>query len=66
VVLLLDYIYKTNRFGMALLNIRAIIGGNIVVQVRLAFNCQEREVNYNWSLEFLYNIMAKESIPEPL
>jgi hypothetical protein len=51
---------------MALLNICAITGGNIVVQGGLAFIRQEREVDYNWSLEFLCDIMAKESIQEPL
>ena len=51
---------------MALLNICAITGANIVVQVGLAFIRQEREVDYNWALEFLRDIMAKESIQEPL
>ena len=51
---------------MALLNICAITGGNMVVQVGLAFIRQEREADYNWALEFLRDIMAKESIQEPL
>jgi hypothetical protein len=51
---------------MALLNICAITGGNMVVQVGLAFIRQEREVDYNWSLEFLRDIIARESIQEPL
>jgi hypothetical protein len=51
---------------MALLNICAITGGNMVVQVGLAFIRQEREADYNWVLEFLRDIMAKESIQEPL
>jgi hypothetical protein len=51
---------------MALLNICAITGGNMVVQVGLAFIRQEREADYNWALEFLRDLMAKESIQEPL
>jgi transposase-like protein len=50
---------------MALLNICAITGGNMVVQVGLAFIRQERERDYNWALNFLRDIMAKESIQEP-
>jgi hypothetical protein len=37
----------------------------MVVQIGLAFICQEREVDYNWALEFLRDLMAKESIQEP-
>jgi hypothetical protein len=51
---------------MALLNICAITGANMVVQVGLAFIRQEREVDYNWALEFLRGLIAKESIQEPL
>jgi hypothetical protein len=50
---------------MPLLNICAITGGNMVVQVGLAFICQEKEVDYNWVLEFLRSLMARESIQEP-
>ena len=38
----------------------------MVVQVGLAFIRQERERDYNWAIEFLRDIMAKESIQEPL
>jgi MULE transposase domain len=51
---------------MALLNICAITGANMVVQVGLAFIRQEREADYNWALEFLRGLIAKESIQEPL
>ena len=47
---------------MSLLNICAITGANMVVQVGLAFIRQEREADYNWVLEFLCDIMARESI----
>ena len=51
---------------MALLNICAITGANMVVQVGLAFIRHEKEADYNWALEFLRDLMAKESIEEPL
>jgi hypothetical protein len=47
---------------MPLLNICVITGGNIVVQIGLAFIRQERERDYNWVLEFLRDIIARESI----
>jgi hypothetical protein len=37
----------------------------MVVQVGLAFIRKEREVEYNWSVEFLCDIMARESIQDP-
>jgi hypothetical protein len=51
---------------MPLLNICAITGGNKVIQIGLAFIRQEKEADYNWALEFLRDLMAKESIQEPL
>jgi MULE transposase domain len=38
----------------------------MVIQVGLVFIRQEREVDYNWALEFLRDIMAKELIQEPV
>jgi hypothetical protein len=38
----------------------------MVVQVGLVFIRQERETDYNWALEFLRDLIAKESIQEPL
>ena len=38
----------------------------MVVHVGLAFIRHEREVDYNWALEFLRDLMARESIQEPL
>ena len=38
----------------------------MVIQVGLAFIRQEREADYNWAIEFLRDLMAKESIQEPL
>ena len=65
-VLLLDCTYKTNRFGMALLNICAITGGNKAVQIGLVFVRQERQEDYEWALDYFRNIIVEEGIPEPL
>jgi hypothetical protein len=45
-ILLLDCTYKTNRFNMPLLNIYAITGNNMVIQVRLVFLSSEKEADY--------------------
>jgi hypothetical protein len=63
---LLDCIYKTNRFNMALLNICVITGNNIVVQVALMFLSHEKEVDYKWALDYLRITMAENTIEEPL
>ena len=50
---------------MALLNICAITGNNMVVQVGLAFLSGEKEVDYNWAIDYMREIMAEHSIEEP-
>ena len=51
---------------MALLNICAITGANKVVQVGLVFLRRETEADYNWALNYIRNIMAQNSIEEPV
>jgi len=65
-VLLLDCTYKTNRYGMPLLNICAISDNNMVIQVGLAFISGEKEVDYTWVLAKLRDIMDQNTIEEPL
>jgi len=50
---------------MPLLNICAITGNNMVVQVALVFLSGEKEGDYNWAVSYLRNIMAQHSIEEP-
>ena len=50
---------------MPLLNICAITGNNMVIQVGLAFLSGEKEVDYNWAIDYIRDIMAKHSIKEP-
>ena len=51
---------------MALLNICAITSTNKVVQVGLVFLKRETEADYNWALDYMRNIMAQNSIEEPV
>jgi hypothetical protein len=50
---------------MLLLNICAITGNNIVIQVRLAVLSGEKEADYNWTIDYILDIMAEHSIEEP-
>jgi hypothetical protein len=50
---------------MLLLNIYAITGNNIVIQVRLAFLSGEKAADYNWAIDYLRDIIAEYSIEEP-
>jgi hypothetical protein len=50
---------------MPLLNIYAITGNNIVIQVRLAFLSGEKEIDYNWAIDYIQDIMAEHLIEEP-
>jgi hypothetical protein len=49
-----------------LLNICAIRGNNMVVQVRLAFLSSEKREDYNWAVQQLRMVMQENSIEEPL
>ena len=50
---------------MLLLNICAITGNNMVIQVGLVFLSGEKESDYNWAIDYLLNIMAEHSIEVP-
>jgi hypothetical protein len=50
---------------MPLLNICVITGNNMVIQVGLAFLSGEKEVDYNWAIDYIREIMAEHSIEEP-
>jgi len=52
---------------MPLLNICAITGNNMVIQVGLVFLSVsgEKEGDYNWAARYLRYIMAQHSIEEP-
>jgi hypothetical protein len=51
---------------MPLLNICAITGNNIVIQVGLAFLSSEKETNYNWAIDYIQDIMVINTIEEPI
>ena len=65
-VLLLDCTYKTNRYNMPLLNICVITGNNMVIQVGFAFLSGEKREDYNWAMDAFREVMAENSIQEPL
>ncbi|CZS93089.1 uncharacterized protein RCO7_11158 [Rhynchosporium graminicola] len=65
-VLLLDCIYKTNRFNMPLLNICGITGNNMVIQLGLVFLSGETERDYTWALLQLRDLIAQHMIQEPI
>ena len=50
---------------MPLLNICAITGNNMVIQVRLAFLSEEKKADYNWAIDYIRDIIAEHSIEEP-
>jgi hypothetical protein len=62
---LLDATYKTNKFNMPLLNICAVTGNNLVIQVGLVFLSGEKKADYKWAMEQFKEVMAKMEIEEP-
>jgi hypothetical protein len=51
---------------MPLLNICGITGNNKVIQVGLAFLSAEKEVDYDWAIDYIYDIMVENQIEEPV
>ena len=50
---------------MPFLNICAITGNNMVIQVGLVFLLRKKEIDYNWAIDYIRDIMAEHSIEEP-
>jgi hypothetical protein len=50
---------------MPLLNICAVSGNNMVIQVRLVFMSRERKGDYRWAMCQWREVMQENSIPEP-
>lgn len=50
---------------MPLLNICAIAGNNMVIQVGLVFLSGEKEVDYNWAIDYICDLMDEHSIETP-
>jgi hypothetical protein len=64
-VLFLDSTYKTNQFGMPLLNIRGVTDNDMTIQIAICFLYQETEPAYNWALDQLRHVLNKGGIEEP-
>ena len=56
-MLMLDYIYKTNRFNILLLNIYSTTSNNITLQFVFTFLSGEKEEDYSWLLSAFKEIM---------
>ena len=62
-VLMLDCTYKTNKFGMPLLDIVGVDGMNKTFTIGLCFLDQETEEDYDWALERLKGLYKKNIFP---
>jgi hypothetical protein len=62
----MDSTYKTNRFNMPLLNIYAVTSNNKVIQVGLCFISGEKEVDYDFPIRSLRDVIRSNDITEPL
>jgi hypothetical protein len=51
---------------MPLLNIGAVTGNRKTVQVALCFLSGEKEVDYDWAINHFKDLIANNSIDEPL
>jgi hypothetical protein len=50
---------------MPLLNICAITGNNMVIQVGLVFLSGEKESDHDWAMDYIWDIMTEHSIEAP-
>lgn len=64
-VIQLDCTYRTNRFGISLLNIIGITGSNSTVHVAQAFIRNDQGPDYDWALRQLHAMMLLNGIPHP-
>ena len=57
-VFVMDCTYKTNRFGMPLLNIVGITSTFHSFNAGFAFICEETELEYTWALKAFSNVVV--------
>lgn len=62
-VLLIDCMYKTNRYRMLLLEIVGLTSTDITFSVAFVYLQHEREDNFNWALDVLCSIMDDSALP---
>ena len=58
VLFVMDCIYKTNHFGMPLLNIVGITSTFHSFNSGFAFICEEKELEYTWALKAFSNVVV--------
>jgi len=64
-IILLDCTYKTNRFGMPLLNVVGVSNTNATVHIAQAFIKTEQQPDYEWAIQQLLLMMTENCIPSP-
>ncbi|KAI0994138.1 hypothetical protein K3495_g14044 [Podosphaera aphanis] len=64
-IIIMDFIYSTNGFGMPLLHIVGSTNTNTTFEVSYAFLSRETEADYIWALGTLRKILQQNNIPEP-
>ncbi|KAI1003118.1 hypothetical protein K3495_g5085 [Podosphaera aphanis] len=64
-IIIMDFIYSTNGFGMPLLHIDGCTNINTTFEVSYAFLIRETEADYIWALGTLRKILQQNNIPEP-
>jgi hypothetical protein len=57
-ILVIDCTYKTNKYGMQLLNVVGITSTYSTFNVAFAFLCEETVEEYKWALECLKQILT--------
>ncbi|POM76693.1 Uncharacterized protein PHPALM_6041 [Phytophthora palmivora] len=61
-VVLLDGTYKTNRYGLPLLNIIGTTAMNTTIHIANVFIRQEEQQDYVWALQQLQNLISRHDI----
>nr|KAJ0208461.1 hypothetical protein LSAT_V11C500230070 [Lactuca sativa] len=56
-VLLMDVTYKTNKYGMPLLEIVGVTPTNMIFSIAFVYMHEEKQSNYVWALDCLKSIM---------
>ncbi|CAH9089994.1 unnamed protein product, partial [Cuscuta epithymum] len=62
-VLLMDCTYKTNRYGLPLLEIVGVTCTDLTFSVAFVYMEAEREDNYTWAMEKLKTLMISSTMP---
>lgn len=62
-VLIMDCTYKTNRYGLPLLEIVGVTCTDLTFSIAFVYMEKEREENYTWAMEKLKSLMKPDIMP---